>query len=325
MDETWLARARDYACSGGGSGYVVRHGRLAYSWGDPRVRYDLKSTTKSIGVTAVGLAVADGLMRWTDPAARHQPAFGVPPAENAQTGWLERITLLHLATHTAGFEKPGGYGRLLFEPGTAWHYSDGGTNWLAECVTLACGRDLFEWMTERVFRPLEIAAEDLVWRQNAYRPATIDGLARREFGAGVHANVDAMARIGYLYLHRGEWRGQRILPADFVDEVSRPVQELSELPVHAPDTLGPEVRPGAPAAHYGRLWWNNADRTLADVPEDAFWAWGLYDSVIIVVPSLDLVVTRAGGGWPRRPGERHYDPLGRFLSPIVAAASGSGR
>ena len=50
--------------------------------------------------------------------------------------------------------------------------------------------------------------------------------------------------------------------------------------------------------HYGVLWWTNEDGTLPDVPRDAYWAWGLNDSVIAVIPSLDIVVSRAGpSGW----------------------------
>jgi hypothetical protein len=33
---------------------------------------------------------------------------------------------------------------------------------------------------------------------------------------------------------------------------------------------------------------------MKSVPRDAYWSWGLYDSHIIVVPSLDLVIARAG-------------------------------
>ena len=54
MDEAKLAQARDYALTGGGSGYITRHGRLVLAWGDPRQRYDLKSTTKSFGSIALG-------------------------------------------------------------------------------------------------------------------------------------------------------------------------------------------------------------------------------------------------------------------------------
>jgi hypothetical protein len=59
LDARLLQQARDYALTGGGSGYIVRHGRLVMSWGDPKKTYDLKSTTKSIGVTALGLALDD--------------------------------------------------------------------------------------------------------------------------------------------------------------------------------------------------------------------------------------------------------------------------
>lgn len=55
LDEVRLCEARDYALTGGGSGYVTRYGKLVMTWGDLKQRNDLKSTTKSIGMTAVGL------------------------------------------------------------------------------------------------------------------------------------------------------------------------------------------------------------------------------------------------------------------------------
>ncbi len=103
MDPAQLRKARDYALTGGGSGYITRHGRLVMSWGDPRARYDLKSTTKSIGVTALGLAIADGKMGLRDRVVQHHPTFALPPDSNKSTGWIERITIRNLATQTAGF------------------------------------------------------------------------------------------------------------------------------------------------------------------------------------------------------------------------------
>ncbi|MGB2809252.1 MAG: hypothetical protein WBC22_16030, partial [Sedimentisphaerales bacterium] len=60
MDAGVLGRAREFALTGGGSGCIIRHGRVVMQWGDQKQRYDLKSTTKAIGVTAVGLALKDG-------------------------------------------------------------------------------------------------------------------------------------------------------------------------------------------------------------------------------------------------------------------------
>jgi CubicO group peptidase (beta-lactamase class C family) len=207
LDAAELQQARDYALTGGGSGYITRGGKLVMSWGDPEKTYDLKSTTKSIGVTALGLAIADGRIALTDLVTKHHPTFAVPSDANSKTGWIDQITIQHLATQTAGFEKPGGYTKLIFEPGTKWAYSDGGPNWLAECVTLTYGRDVDALMFERVFTPLGITRKDLVWRSNSYRSQEISGIARREFGSGISASVDAMARIGLLYLNEGRWNG----------------------------------------------------------------------------------------------------------------------
>ncbi|NLS93461.1 MAG: serine hydrolase [Planctomycetaceae bacterium] len=315
MDARLLAQARDYALTGEGSGFITRHGRLVMSWGDPKQLYDLKSSSKSIGVTALGLAITDGRMKLDDLAQQYHPAFGTPPDSNAKTGWLPKITLRHLATQTAGFEKPGGYEPLLFEPGTQWHYSDGGPNWLAECVTLVYREDIQELMFRRVFTPIGIQRTDLRWRKNSYRPAEIEGIPRREFGSGVSANVDAMARIGLLYLLSGKWQDARILDPEFVAEASTTVPAVVGLSEHDP-------KHGNASDHYGLLWWNNNDGTLDGVPRDAYWSWGLYDSLIFVVPSLDIVAARAGKSW-NRGSEEHYDVLRGFFDPIVASVTPS--
>lgn len=313
LDAAALGRARDYALTGGGSGMIVRAGRVVMTWGDLEHRYDLKSSTKSFGATALGAAIADGLLALDDRAVDRHPSFGVLPESNGATGWLDEVTLRHLATQTAGFEKPGGYEPILFRPGTAWHYSDGGPNWLAEIVTLAVGRDLEDWMFDRVFGPIGIDRESLRWRENAYRPKQIEGISRREFGSGIHADVDAMARLGYLYLRRGRWNDREILTSEFIDSARTPVPGVAGLPDH-----DAERHEGA-SDHYGLLWWNNADGTLAGVPRDAYWSWGLYDSLIVVIPSLDLVATRAGQSWAREDDWGHYDVLEPFLGPLAAS------
>jgi CubicO group peptidase (beta-lactamase class C family) len=94
-----LLKARDYALTGGGSGVIIRQGRLVLEWGDPAQLYDLKSSSKSIGVTALGLALKDGKLRLDDPAVRHQPSLGNPPGE--QRG--HRLAAPH---HAAAPRKP---------------------------------------------------------------------------------------------------------------------------------------------------------------------------------------------------------------------------
>jgi hypothetical protein len=312
LDGQKLAEARDYALKGGGSGYVIYQGTLVMAWGSPSERYSIKSVTKSIGATALGLAIQDNLISLEDPFQQCHPGLGVPPDQNAGTGWLDDITVLNLATHTAGFDKTGGYSELLFEPGTMWSYSDGGPNWLAECLTQVYRQDLENLLFDRIFVYLGISRDDLGWRQNQYREQMIDGIERREFGSGIQANVDALARLGYLYLHGGEWDGQQLLPKSFVEAAGKPVPGLVGIPVRKPKQYGDA------SDHYGILWWNNADGTMENVPRDAFWAWGLGDHLIVVIPSLDLVASRAGDPWGS--GEiGNYESLEPFLESISLA------
>lgn len=311
MDEAKLKQARDFAVSqGGGSGFITRGGKRVMSWGSSSQRYDLKSTGKSIGISALGLAIKDGLMNLSDQAQQHHPSIGVPPNSNKSTGWLDNITILHLATQTAGFDQPGGYTPLLFQPGTKWFYSDGGPNWLGEAITLQYQQDLNTVMFDRVFSPLGIDTSDLTWRSNIYRPDKINGIKRRELDGGISANVDAMARIGYLYLRNGRWKDQQIIPQSFVQTASNPIPEIQGLPSH-----NPSLSYNAPN-HYGLLWWNNADGTIAKLPRDAYWAWGLYESLILVIPSEDIVVARTGGGF-QSGFNGNYKILEPFFVPIA--------
>jgi CubicO group peptidase (beta-lactamase class C family) len=314
LDETQLAKAREYALTGGGSGCVIFRGKLVMAWGSQSELYDLKSTSKSIGVTLLGVAMRDGKVRLDDLAKKHHPTFGIPPEANAKSGWGDRITLRMLADQTAGFDKAGGYEPLLFEPGTQWSYSDGGPNWLAECLTLVYKRDLNDVLFERVFAPIAVKPADIRWRKHAYRSELLDGVQRREFGSGFSANVPAMARIGYLYLRDGWWGGQQILPPSFMQAVRTPDPGLAKLPVRKPAEYG------RASSHYSLLWWNNADGAIAGLPRDAYWSWGLYDSLIVVVPSLDLVAARAGKSWKRSDGADHYEVLKPFMEPLAAAA-----
>ena len=320
MDAKKLAEARDIAQAAGGSGCVTRHGKLVMAWGDQKQRYHVFSASKGIGVTALGLAIKDGKMSLSDRAQKHHPQLGASPEKNTKTGWLDDITILHLATHTAGFPKTKGFGTMLFAPGSKFCYSDGGANWLAECITLSYRQDIQDLMQQRVFAHLGLNKKgpDISFGSGDGRPAKINGIVRRQFGAGVSANVDALARVGYLYLRGGRWEDQQLIPEEFVDQVRTTPRATKGLPVHLASSYGEASN------HHGLLWWNNQDGAMKDVPRDAFWAWGFNENLIIVVPSLDLVVARAGNkswadGWSGDYKVR-IEPL---LKPIVQSIEGS--
>jgi CubicO group peptidase (beta-lactamase class C family) len=290
-------------------------------WGNQKQKYDIYSSTKSIGVTALGLAIMDGKVNLHDKAKKHFPSVGIPPESNEQSSWLDELTLWHLATQTGGFEKTRGWCRQINRPGTAWMYSDGGPNWLADCLTSSYGRDLQEVMNERVFKLLGITIggaprggeHDLHWGfNNLDRPHELDGINRRPFGAGIHCNVQAMAKIGYLYLRRGCWGGRQIIPESFVGLATSQAEGIEKLPVK--DGL---LWSGRASAHYGLLWWNNSDGAIEGVPRDAYWSWGLKESFIMVVPSLDIVAVRAGDYWAPRNDPKRKDSFNNIVKPFL--------
>lgn len=320
---------------GGGNGMIVRHGQLVHSWGDiDDATRDVKSVTKSMGGIALGLAIRDGKAALTDTAFQHLASIGIPPDVNANHG-RESITLAQLATHTAGFPKPGGYEEMTFLPvGTQWVYSDGGLNWLADTLTETYGEDLSALLNTHVWTVLGLRVpDDIRWRSmaNGFRPQPRQSnptLQYRELASGIQANVNAMARVGLLFLRKGMWKDQLVLTEAFVNQVQTP------LPQNATVTQPPSEAVNFPHAttDYGVLWWTNKSQQLANVPADAYWAWGLGEALIIVIPSLDLVIARNGpqGAANSSPAARVWnddvwngDPavLAGFLNPIVAATT----
>jgi hypothetical protein len=75
------------------------------------------------------------------------------------------------------------------------------------------------------------------------------------------------------------------------------------------------------SSHYGVLWHTNVDGALPGVPRDAYWAWGLGDSLIIVIPSLDIVVARAGAGFGRSNWNSDYTWIAPFITPIAQSVA----
>ena len=301
MDPTRTATALSYGSRRAGSGILIRDGKRFGHWGSQSAIYALRSTTKSIGSILIGIAIKEKRIILDNLLTGRVPSFGVPPQTNLANGWLPGITVRQLATQTAGFAKTGGFGQLLFEPGTGWYYSDGGPNWIADLLTVKFSQDLQTVLRTRVLAPLGIRNDQVVWRRNAYRPPTLQGFERREFGSGISTSVDVMARLGLMLLREGTWRTTRIVPADYVAEAGAHAGWLDRVRCLDPDLCG-----ASPSSRrYGLLFWTNADGHIPVLPHDAYWAAGQGTSFILVIPSLDIVAARAGPGWADGEAERY--------------------
>ncbi len=307
-----LDAAAAYAANpGGGSGCIIRHGYLVKEWGDPKKLADIKSATKgAVGTTILGLAVKAGLVTLDDRAVKHYPGIGVTAVDSPKDR-LAEITIRQLATMTAGFDD-GRPPRLVYPPGTDSIYSNDSANMLAELLTLRFGEDLAEVLKREVMDPIGVSTSEWKWRENVYRSKTINGLRSREFASGITITHRALARIGYLYLHEGDWNGRRILAREFIGTATRP----TDLPSFVP--------------YYALFWGSNGRGTFRAIPRDTYWALGLGDSFVVVCPSLDLVAVRLGVGSVKSqlPGGERADEWGNRVEGffrLVAKAAGAAQ
>jgi CubicO group peptidase (beta-lactamase class C family) len=335
VDGALLQQAIDYSTktrNAGGSGTVIYRGKQIAAWGSQTARYDIKSSTKSFGSALAGIAIDEGRIALGDTIKSRLPSFGTAPGDLPATdnvAWRNRITIKDALTHTSGINKAGATGNLLFEPGTQFSYSDNGMNRVADVLTSAWDLDLKTVLQSKVFDAIGVTTDDYTWRSPADAaqsgggygatitdPSSGVSATRREFGAGISIDVDAMARYGYLMLHHGNWAGRQVVPASYVQAMSHPTSTAG-VPNYMPDPL---LYANA-SSNYGLGWWNNAGGALPGVPRDAYWSWGLYDSFVMVIGSLDLVITRAVGttGWLATPNWGVYATMEPFFAPIVAA------
>ncbi len=174
------------------------------------------------------------------------------------------------------------------DPGTVWNYSSGDSMLLSGIVEYYTGAPAYDLALEHLLEPIGIP--DITWSH--------DPEGHTVGGWGVRATVREFAKFGYLYLNEGNWDGEQVVPAQWVE-----------------DSTSPAV------AHYGYQWWllpalNGYQNS--DIPEDTFIAWGIYQQQIFVIPSLDLLVVRVA----HDDGSPHWSEV-EFLTLILDAINES--
>jgi len=268
----WLKR------HGSKTGLVVRHGRIVGEWyfddAKPSTRLLVWSTTKSFASTAAGLAIADGKLKLDTKLGELLPS--VSPAEKRD------ITIRQLLSMTSGVHNQGNINELpnLFDfaltkapmdhkPGERWDYNNTGLALLSPAMKQATGKEIDDYLDEKVLRPIGITRDDWTWERRQEQAIPYSGL---------HITARALARFGLMFLNQGKWRDRSIVPADWVAEAVKPSQELNKT--------------------YGYLWWNNSTGKWPGVPKDAYAALGRFENNMLIVPSLDLIVIRQIGEDP---------------------------
>lgn len=276
------------------SAVVVLRGRVVYTFyrdGDAQKLRDTQSASKSALSALLGTAIAQGRIASVD-----QRVVDVMP-EWAPLNLDPRaatITLRHLLTLTAGFSltdaartqagtaaplpaRDAWARPLVADPGQVFAYDNSVVPLLTAVLEKATGMPLADYARQQMVGPL--------------------AFAEPSYQRGLHLRTLDMAKLGQLYLQRGQWEGRQLVPEDFVAASTR-----------AQNAGGPPV--GLP---YGYLWWvvpGKAERPT-------FMASGYAGQFIWVHPAMDLVVAATSTVSPESQQRGHALELIR--KPVFAA------
>jgi CubicO group peptidase (beta-lactamase class C family) len=267
---------------------VIKDGELLYEhyyrgWDADSV-FNSFSVSKSVVSTLIGIAMDKGFIESVfDPVSKYLPEYA--------EGRKAELRLWHLLTMSTGlnYDESGAnpiasnakayYGSNLkklmsdhevVDPvGEQFNYVSGSTAIAAWVLEAATDQPLNRLAEEWLWKPLG-AEETAYWGKDnengTFRAFCCFNATARDF-----------ARIGQLYLDSGRWKGQQIIPEEFVEASLTPADLM-------------DIKVGHENERYGYFWWMHPDTDTGPF----FFARGYKGQYIIVVPKERLVIVRAG-------------------------------
>jgi CubicO group peptidase (beta-lactamase class C family) len=275
--------------------------------------FNIRSMTKPVMGTAIQMLIDEGKLSLDDRVADYLPAF-----DNEQSG---DITVEHLLTHRSGLPLTmiaasfGEFNSLRaladgagergpdFEPGTAFQYSDTGSDVLGALVEVVAGMPFDQFLQERILAPLGMADTVTLVREDDPRTGRIASLyfgAQGEWNRIWSPTADeplypfAMgsqslyttpldyARFLAFWMDGGRIGDQQLLSAKAVERALMPVS----------DSKLPGAFPGL-RLDYGQMW---IVYVSDDAPQgegkmalfghsgsDGTWAWAWADLDLMVL------------------------------------------
>ena len=243
------------------------------------------SVAKSVVSTLVGIAIDEGLIgSITDPVTDYVPEL------RERDPRFERITLRDLLTMSSGirYEEqslplPWGddintyYGvelrdlalnhtQIVGPAGEEWVYNNYNPLLLGMVLERATGMSVSEYTAAKLWEPLGAEA-DATWNLDSEE----SGFEKME--SGLNATPLDYARLGQLFLHEGEWNGNRIVSTAWVRDATAAATTTD------------------PAEHYQYFWWVDTERP------GRFYALGNFGQYIYVAPDVGVVIVRNGRDW----------------------------
>jgi CubicO group peptidase (beta-lactamase class C family) len=264
---------------------IIRNGYIVYE----RYRtenqrtepHHIYSCTKVITSTLIGMCVdAGNITSLQNSAMGYFPDYSFDDSSHTK----EAITVQHLLSMTSGLEwydnddyysmmatsNPVEYvfnQTLVATPGELWNYNTGCSHVLSNIIQRVSGVGTANLAESALFVPLGIT--DYTWNTKLGVP---------NGGTLLYLKSRDMAKIGLLYLNKGNWNGTRIVSEEWVgNATSSFINRNSEWDLYWPE--------------YGYQWWIFKSNT-----QSGYGARGSYIQNILVLPDLNMVVVSTGAG-----------------------------
>lgn len=259
---------------------VLRNGNvIAEAWWSPyspQLKHTMYSTSKSFTATAVGFAVQENLLSVEDRVIDYFPE-SVPDSISPN---LAALRVEHLLTMSVGHEpeyttqvvtsddwvKTFLSQPIAHIPGSKFMYNTAATYMLAALVERVSGEGLVEFLTSRLFDPLGITGVD--WEVDPKGIAT--------GGYGLRVKTEDMAKLGQLFLQKGNWQGKQLISPQWIEAAS------SAQIMQNPTASQEQVAASDWLQGYGYQMWRSR--------YDSYRADGAFGQYILVLPKMDAVI-----------------------------------
>ena len=259
------------------------------------------SMSKSWVSTLIGIAIKDGAIKNVNQkVCEFLPNFC---GENEKD-----LSIKHLLTMSSGLDWDENYynpigqtaeayygtnlkdlvmGLKVIEPsGEVFKYHSSCTQLLAFILEQATGKTISEYTSEKLWKPMG-AKHPALWNTDVQ-----DG-DEKAFCC-INSNARDFARLGKLYLNKGNWNGIQLIDSSFVDQATSSAALLDE--------------DGFKNTNYGYQFWI-AERGGYQV----FYARGLWGQYVICIPELDMIVVRLGRKFGKYLDDGHHHDFYKFI------------
>lgn len=261
---------------------VIRHGRIVteayYAPYTADIPHNIFSSTKAVTGTLVGMALKDGLLDRLDhpvleffgdrrianvdaekKAMTVQSLLDMTSGLNWDQGFeggdQQSMNDLHRSSNWTQFilDRP-----MAHPPGEVFNYNNGNVELLSAIITRLTGKLAEDYAREKLFGPLGIV--DWHWDRDPQGLTKTEGI--------LYLLPRDMAKLGYLYLHHGEWEGKRLLAPGWADVLDHPLVNM-----HASHD---------PSQSYSNLFWVFPNKHV-------YMTNGKNGQLIVVFPERDVV------------------------------------